>query len=345
MKYSKLGNTDIDVSRVCLGTMTFGEQNNESEAHEQLDFAIDNGVNFIDTAELYAVPSTKNNNGLTEKYIGSWIAKGNRQKIILATKVTGPSANLTYISENLGFSKARIIEAVENSLTNLQTDYIDLYQLHWPERNTNCFGRRGYVHKEEEQWQDNFAEVMMTLSELVSQGKIRAWGLSNESPWGVMKSMEYSSDKRLSRPVSIQNPYSLLNRTYEIGLAEISMRENIGLLAYSPMAFGLLSGKYHEGHDQPNDRLNLFSQMSRYNSEQSYAATKAYLEISKKHGLSLAKMSLAFINHQKFVDSIIIGATSLMQLKENIESAEIVLSDEILLEIERVHESIPNPAP
>lgn len=345
MIYSKLGNTDIEVSKICLGTMTFGEQNSEQEAHEQLDYAVDHEVNFVDTAELYAVPSTPENNGKTEQYIGSWIAKGNRDKIVLATKVTGPSANLHYISKNLGFSRERIMEAVEKSLTQLQTDYIDLYQLHWPERRVNFFGVRGYKHDPNEKWEDNFVSVLEVMDELIKAGKIRHWGLSNETPWGAMKYIHYADKQNLPKPVSIQNPYSLLNRTYEVGLAEVSMRENIGLLPYSPMAFGLLSGKYHKKTDKPADRLNQFKQMSRYNSDNSYEATAKYLEIAEKHNLSLAQMSLAFINQQSFVTSNIIGATTMDQLKENIDSAKVVLDKSILKEIEAVHDLIPNPAP
>jgi len=345
MEYRKLGNTDIDVSVICLGTMTFGEQNTEAEAHAQLDMAVDMGVNFVDTAELYAVPSRKENRGLTEKYIGTWIAKGNRDKIVLATKVTGPSPNLKYISDNLGFSKPRIHEAIDRSLGLLQTDYVDLYQLHWPERKTNMFGKRGYKHDESDQWTDNFQEVIATLQGLVESGKIRHWGLSNETPWGTMKYLNYASAGGHSEPVSVQNPYSLLNRTYESGMAEVSIREDIGLLAYSPMAFGLLSGKYHKKTERKEARLHKYKQMSRYSSDQCYEATAKYLEIAEQHGLSLAQMSLAFINQQSFLTSNIIGATNLDQLAENIGSADVKLSAEILEAIDAVHEQIPNPAP
>lgn len=346
MKYNNLGNTDVKVSEICLGTMTFGEQNTESEGHMQLDYALDHGVNFIDTAELYAVPSTKENNGKTEDIIGSWIAKsGKRSEVVLATKVTGPSSNLTYISNNLGFSKKRINEAVDRSLRRLQTDYIDLYQLHWPERKMNMFGQRGFRNGTKDSWENNFLDILQTMEELIQQGKIRHWGVSNESPWGTMKFIQTADANNLPRPVSIQNPYSLLNRTFEIGNTEVSIRENVGLLAYSPMAFGLLSGKYHKGTDKPEDRRNRFSAMSRYNSDVSYNATAKYLEIAEAHNLSLAQMSLAFINSRDFVASNIIGATNLDQLKENIESANVSLSHEILQEIEKVHELMPNPAP
>ena len=345
MKYNTLGKTAIKVSEICLGTMTFGEQNTEAEAHEQLDYAVDHGVNFVDTAELYAIPSTKENRGKTEEYIGSWIAKGNRDKIVLATKVTGPSPNLTYISNNLGFSKERVAEAIDRSLRLLQTDYVDLYQLHWPERKTNYFGRRNFEYDPDEKWTDNLLEVTHTLNELQKTGKIRAWGLSNESPWGTMKYLAHADAAGLERPVSVQNPYNLLNRVYEIGMAEVSIREQIGLLVYSPMAFGLLSGKYHKKADSNRDRLNKYKSMSRYNGTTSYQATEKYLAIAEKYGMSLAQMSLAFINQQPFVTSNIIGATTMDQLAENIASSSISLSPEVLREIEEVQDLIPNPAP
>lgn len=347
MKYNNLGNTDIEVSEICLGTMTFGEQNTESEAHQQLNFAIDHGVNFIDAAELYAVPSNEKNNGLTEKYIGSWIqSRGRRDDIILATKVTGPSTGLKYISDlPLGFSKSRMDEALNRSLAHLKTDYIDLYQLHWPERNNNRFGQRGWDHTKENKWQYNLHEVVHRLNEYIREGKIRNYGLSNETPWGVMKYLEESKHSGLHRPVSIQNPYGLLNRTYEVGMAEISFRENIGLLAYSPMGFGLLSGKYHKKTDTPEDRLNKFKQMARYNSEQNYEATAKYLKIAEAHGMSLASMSLAYLRSKPWLTSTIIGATNMNQLKENIHSTNISLDETWMKEIDAVHECMPNPAP
>jgi len=344
MKYNNLSNTNIKVRKICLGTMTFGEQNSEAEAHEQLDYALENGVNFIDTAELYAVPSNEKNNGLTEKYIGTWLAaRKNRDKLVIGTKVTGPSTELKYISENLGYSRSRVKEAVERSLKHLQTDYIDLYQLHWPERPMNMFGQRGY--QKPDKWQNNLLQVLQVLNEVKKEGKIRHYGLSNESAWGAMKFLNTSDQHNLDRVVSIQNPYSLLNRTYEIGLAEVSVRENIGLLAYSPLAFGMLTGKYHKGLDDADNRLNKYSHFKRYNSDNCYNATKKYLEIAEKHNLSLTKMALAFINNRSFLTSNIIGATNLKQLAENIDSINIELDDEILKEIEAVHNLIPNPAP
>lgn len=345
MKYTTLPNTDIKVSKICLGTMTFGEQNSEKDGHSQLDFAIDKGVNFVDTAELYAVPGKEETQGSTERIIGSWIAKGNREKIVLATKITGPSPGLKYIRENLGFSKQAINQAIDKSLVRLQTDYIDLYQLHWPERLTNCFGVRNYRYNQEEQWIENFAEVVATLNDLVKQGKIRHYGLSNETPYGILRYLEEAKSKNLTQPITIQNPYSLLNRTFEIGNAEISIKKNVGLFAYSPLAFGILSGKYINGDKHPNSRIALYPQLSRYNNDEVKNVVLKYAEIAKKYHLSLTELSLAFVNQQYFVTSNIIGATNLKQLDENIKSIDITLSKEIIKDIESVFITQPNPAP
>jgi aryl-alcohol dehydrogenase-like predicted oxidoreductase len=346
MIYDKLGNTDLEVSKICLGTMTFGEQNSEAEGHEQMDYAISQGINFFDTAELYSVPGRAETQGSTERIIGTWFgSRKNRSDIILATKVTGPSEGLTYIRNPLRFTPEQIHTAIDGSLSRLQTDYVDLYQLHWPERKANFFGKRSFVYDESDPWEDNFLDILSTMQELVDAGKIRHFGISNETPWGMMRFLQLAEKHDLPRCVSIQNPYSLLNRTFEIGLAEIAIREGAGLLAYSPMAFGLLSGKYHMGQAKAQDRINQFQQMSRYNSEQSYKATGEYLKIAQEHNLSLAQMSLAYINSRPFLTSNIIGATSMDQLKENIASIEVELSDEILLQIEAVHNQIPNPAP
>lgn len=346
MRYAKLGNTDIEVSKICLGTMTFGEQNTEADGHEQMDYALEHGVNFFDTAELYAVPSTKENNGKTEEIIGTWFEKsGNRDKVILATKVTGPSKNLHYISDNLGFSRSRMDEAIEGSFKRLKTDYIDLYQLHWPERSTNFFGQLGYQTNDKESWKNNIDEVVNTMNDYIKDGKIRAWGLSNETPWGMMKYIHEAEKSGLIGPVSIQNPYSLLNRTYEVGMAEISMREQIGLLSYSPMAFGRLSGKFIDGSDRPEARLNKYKVMSRYNGKPALEATQKYYDLAKEHGLSLTQMALAFVNDREFMTSTIIGATTMDQLKENIASIDVILSNEVLKAIDKVHHSASNPAP
>lgn len=348
MKYTTLGNTNIKVSKICLGTMTFGEQNNEAEGHEQLDYALDQGVNIIDTAELYAVPSKAENNGETERIIGTWInSRKNRDKYIIATKVTGPSASggLKYIRENLNFSREQIEIAVEGSLKRLQTDYIDLYQLHWPERKANFFGKKGYVHDPNDPWEDNFLEILEVFRDLIQAGKVRYFGVSNETPWGLMRYLHLAEKHDLPRCMSIQNPYNLLNRTFEVGLAEVAIREQTGLLAYSPMAFGLLSGKYHQGKDAEGDRLNKYKQMARYNSQNCHNATQKYLEIANNHGLSLAQLALAFINQQPFLTTNIIGATSMKQLEENIRSIDVTLNPEMLKEIEEVHQLISNPAP
>ncbi|MDZ7876503.1 MAG: aldo/keto reductase [Saprospiraceae bacterium] len=347
MEYRQLGRTDLQVSKICLGTMTFGQQNTEAEAHEQMSYAVEQGINFFDTAELYAVPARAENNGLTEKYIGTWLKKSKkRKKIILATKITGANSNLKFIrNHQLDFSKTQIHAALEGSLTRLKTDYVDLYQLHWPQRNTNCFGKLGFTYDPNDNWQDDFLNVLQTMGDLVKAGKIRHWGLSNETAWGLMHVIRMAEKHNLPVPVSIQNPYSLLSRSFEIGLSECSIRENCGLLAYSPMGFGLLSGKFHKKQDTPDDRINKFKNLARYNSPLSWAATEKYLALSEKHGLSLAQMALAFVTQQHFTTSTIIGATSMAQLKENINSAELILSADILSEINEIHQEIPNPAP
>ena len=347
MKYTTLPNTNIKVSKICLGTMTFGEQNNETDAHKQLNYAVEQGVNFIDTAELYAVPGRKETQGLTEKYIGTWLKDQKREDLVIGSKITGPSGGLGYIRENLDFSDKSIDDAIEKSLKRLQTDYIDLYQLHWPERSANFFGIRNYKHNFDEKWQDNFKKVIEKLDALVKEGKIRHYGVSNETAWGVMRHLEESKNNNLTRCKTIQNPYSLLNRTFEMNLAEISMREKVGLLAYSPLAFGALSGKYLKGRPE-NSRLKLYPQlliMRKYLSEEAVFTTQKYLKLAVKNNLSLAQMALAFINQQPFVTSNIIGATTMKQLKENIGSIDITLPEEVLKEIDKINELQPNPAP
>lgn len=347
MKYTTLPNTNIKVSKICLGTMTFGEQNNEKEAHQQLNYAVEKGVNFIDTAELYAVPGKPETQGLTEKHIGTWLKHQKREDLILGTKVTGPNPGLSYIRENLGFSKKVIHEALNKSLDRLQTDYVDLYQLHWPERKANFFGKRNYSINSTDAWNDNFLEVLQTLNNLIKEGKIRKIGVSNETSWGVMHYTHLAKKHSLQNHITIQNSYSLLNRTFEINLAEVSYRENIGLLAYSPLAFGVLSGKYLSNSPK-NARLELYPQMKKmrkYLSDEAVFVTKKYQDLAQKHNLSLAQMSLAFVNHQPFVTSNIIGATTLEQLQENIASIDVSLSEEILEEIDAINELQPNPAP
>lgn len=345
MKYTKLPNTDLEVSKICLGTMTFGNQNSETEAHDQLDFALKKGVNFVDTAEMYAIPADPETQGLTEHYIGTWLAKtGNRKKIVLTSKVTGPSRGMGHIREQLDFSKNSLEDALHKTLKRLQTDYLDLYQLHWPERTVNIFGLRDYDLSENSQWQDNFNEVLERLEGFVKEGKVRHIGLSNETPYGVMKYMEAHRYSEKLKMISVQNAYCLLQRRDEIALSEVLQMENVGYLAYSPLGFGMLSGKYLNGKKPANSRITMYPRYSRYSSESSFKATEAYNEIAKKHGLTLAQLSLAFVNQQSFVTSTIIGATNLQQLEENIESINVHLSEEILKEIQYVHEQMPNPA-
>ncbi len=344
MKYTTIPKTDIKVSKICLGTMTFGNQNSETDAHEQMDYALSNGVNFFDTAEMYAVPPSAATQGKTEEYIGSWFAKtGNRKDVVLATKIAGPNRGMDWIREDLSYSKANLTLALDNSLKRLQTDYVDLYQLHWPERNVNIFGQRDYKHNNAEQWKDNFEEILAILDGFVTAGKIREFGVSNETPYGTMKFLE-ASKKGLPRVKTIQNAYSLINRGYENGLAEISMREQVGLLAYSPLAFGTLSGKYIKDPKSVG-RVSLFPRYSRYSSEQSTNAIHKYLTLAEKHNMSLTHMALAFVNQQPFVTSNIIGATTMTQLKENISSVDVTLSEDVLNEIEAIHAVVPNPAP
>ena len=346
MNFRKLGNTDLKVSTICLGTMTWGEQNNQKEAFEQMDYAISQGINFFDTAEMYAVPSTKKTFGKTETIIGNWFKeRNNRKKVILATKISGPG--LSWIrGGGLQYTKENISSALLGSLERLQTDYIDLYQLHWPERNTNYFGKLGYKHKTEEREWNDFESILRTLKQFVDEGKIRYIGLSNESAWGLSKFLELSRSQNLPRVMSVQNPYNLLNRTYEVGLAEISIREQSGLLAYSPLASGVLSGKYRNNQKPKGSRLQLFGDyFPRYAGKSSNLAVEEYFKIAKKHKISLAQLSLAFVNQQSFVTSNIIGATTMKQLEENIGSSNIKLSSEIIDEINLVHKNNSNPAP
>lgn len=345
MKYTTLPNTDVEVSKICLGTMTWGNQNTEAEGHSQMDLAFEKGVNFFDTAELYPVPATAETSGRTSEIIGTWFKKrGNRDKVILASKIAGTGDYTAHI-RTTGFSPSAIREAVDLELDRLQTDYIDLYQLHWPERDTNTFSSRDYKHNPNDSWKDNFNEILHTLDSIIKQGKVRHIGISNEKAWGMMRYLEESKHNDLPRIVTIQNAYSLLTRCFEGDAAEVSMRENVGLLAYSPMAFGVLSGKYIKGTARDNARLNLFPRFARYSSDQSIEATKRYLEIAEDHNMSLAQMSLAFVSQQPFVTGTIIGATNLEQLEENIASIDISLSDDILEHINAVHAMIPNPSP
>ena len=344
MNYKNLGNTDLKVSTICLGTMTWGEQNTQAEAFEQMNFALDEGVNFWDTAELYAVPPRKETYGDTEKIIGNWFDQTkNRDKVILATKVAGPSRDYLRGGEN-SFTGSNLKSALDNSLRRLKTDYIDLYQLHWPERNVNNFGRLGYVHKENE-W-NQFEEVLSELDSYIRQGKIRYVGLSNETPWGALNYLQLSKDKNLPRMMSIQNPYSLLNRSYEVGLAEVSVREQIGCLAYSPLASGYLSGKYRNKKFPKGSRMQRdYDFWTRYRKPNTEDAVDLYYKISEKFDLNMSQMSIKFCEIQDFMTSVIIGATTMEQLKTNIESVNVNLSDEVIKEINAVQKIYPNPCP
>jgi len=346
MIYTKLPHTDIEVSKICLGTMTWGNQNTEAEGHEQMDYAVDQGINFIDTAELYPIPAHPDRYAHTEKIIGNWLKKnGNRDQIILGSKIAG-NGDYTKFIRTTGFSRESITSAVEGSLERLKTDYIDVYQLHWPERSTNYFGQRDYKHDVTDHWEDNFHQVLETLRDLIREGKIRHVGISNETPWGTMRFLEESKvHPSLPRMVTIQNPFCLLNRLFETGLSEIAIREHIGLLAYSPLAFGVLSGKYLGGKRPEKSRITLFPAYNRYISETSVIATQKYFDLANKHGLSLAQMALAFVNTRPFVTSTIIGATTMEQLKENIGSIDVGLSAELLEGINAIHNEIPNPSP
>ena len=346
MKYTTLPNTDTKVSKICLGTMTWGNQNTEAEGHNQMDYALENGVNFFDVAELYPVPANAETYGATEKIIGTWFKKtGNRDKIVLASKIAGGGDYTAHIRKG-GLNKENIIDAIHKSLKRLQTDYIDLYQLHWPNRGVNVFGLRDFPYKTASSEAENYLEILETLNDFIKQGKIKHIGLSNETPWGTMKYLQASELNNLPRPVTIQNSYSMIHRGYENSMSEVSMRENIGLLAYSPLAQGILTGKYLDGNLPEGARGTLFPRfVARYKNEGSETAVAKYLAIAKKHNLTLTELSLAFINQLPFVTSNIIGATKISQLKENINSINIDLSEEILKEIEAVHKEIPNPAP
>lgn len=346
MLYRRLGHTDLEVSVICLGTMTWGEQNTEAEAHQQLDTAVDAGVNFIDTAEMYPIPPQAKTYGLTETYLGNWLkSRKLRDQLIIASKVAGPAEWLPHIrGGELRLDRKNIISALDGSLQRLQTDHIDLYQLHWPDRKTNFFGKLGYAHDAEAQ-SVPLQESLEVLGELVAAGKIRYIGLSNETPWGIMHCLQLAEGSRLPRIVSVQNPYNLLNRTFEIGNAEISHREQVGLLAYSPLGFGVLSGKYLDGARPEGTRLALYEHYRRYSKPNAQAAVALYVDIARRHGLLPSQMALAYVNSRTFLTSTIIGATTLEQLHSNLDSINLALSHEVLEAIEGVHEAFPNPSP
>ncbi|NNH35564.1 NADP(H)-dependent aldo-keto reductase [Acinetobacter sp. NIPH 2377] len=349
MQLKPLANTGILVPEICLGTMTFGEQNSQAEAFEQLEYALDQGLFFWDTAEMYPVPPKPETQGATETILGNWIAqRGMRDQLFIASKIAGPSQGGSHIRDGqTRFTAAEISSAIDGSLERLQSDYIDLYQLHWPQRPTNFFGKLGYGNTEAQQDTEITAleETLSALSDEIKKGRIRYIGLSNETPWGTLKFLHLAEKLGLEKFVSVQNPYSLLNRTYEIGMSEIAYYENVGLLAYSPLAFGYLTGKFRNGARPANARVTLFSRFSRYSNPESEWATEQYAQLAERHGLTLTQLSLAFIKQQFFVTSTIIGATNLDQLKENIQAFEIDLSAEVLQGIEDIHRQQPNPAP
>ena len=346
MHYRKLGRTDLNVSALCLGTMTWGEQNTEEQGFAQIERAKTAGINFLDTAEMYPVPPRPETYAATERVIGNWFKRqGDRADWILASKIAGPGNGISHIRDGqLKFNREHIVAALDASLQRLQTDWIDLYQLHWPERSTNFFGKLGYQHTQDH-LDTPLQETLQVLDEQVKAGKIRHVGLSNETPWGTMKFLGLADSGNLPRPVSIQNPYNLLNRTFEVGLAEVAIREQCGLLAYSPLAFGMLSGKFENGARPAGSRLALFSRFTRYANDQAIAATSRYVALAREHGLNPAQMALAFVTAQPFVTSNIIGATSLEQLDSNLASIDLQLSEEVLAGIEAIHKAQPNPAP
>jgi aryl-alcohol dehydrogenase-like predicted oxidoreductase len=348
MQYRQLGNSGIKVSTIALGTMTWGEQNTEADAHAQLDLAIDHGVNLIDAAEMYPVPPKPETQGLTERYLGSWLkASGRRDKLIIATKAAGP-ARLPHQPRHVRggethFDRKSLSEALHGSLQRLQTDYIDLYQLHWPDRTVNIFGRLNYTHIEEHTIP--IEETLSVLGEFVKEGKIRHIGVSNETPWGVAQFLKAAEKLDLPRIVTIQNPYNLLNRTFEIGLSEFAFREQVGLLAYSPLAFGVLTGKYLHGARPAGARLSLYERFVRYNNPQAEKAAQEYVALARKHSIDPSHLALAYVNSRPFLTSNIIGATTLDQLKSNLRSIHLRLNEKILAEIDAIHVRHPNPAP
>ena len=345
MKTTLLGSSPLSVSTVCLGTMTFGQQNSEAEAHAQLDYARSRGVNFIDVAEMYPVPAKAETTGRTEQYVGSWLRRQARDSVVLATKATGPGRTMNWIRDGeLDFTKDNLQKALDGSLRRLQTDYVDLYQLHWPARNVPMFG--GYhFDPAQERAMVPLRETLETLASFIRAGKIRHWGLSNETPWGLMSFLRLADELGLPRPVTVQNAYSLVNRTWENGLAEIGYREKVSLLAYSPLAFGHLSGKYLTD-PAANGRVTLFSGFAgRYTKPNTAKAVAAYAELARAHGLTLTQLALGFAYGRWCVGSTIIGATSQAQLQENLDAADVVLSPAVLAGIEEIHLAYPNPAP
>ena len=345
MKFRKLGTTDIDVSLICLGTMTWGTQNTEKDAFEQMDYAVSQGINFFDTAEIYSVPPTRDSYGKTEAMIGNWFEKRkNRDKIILASKVAGPGCNWIRGGGN-NFEEKKIGEAIDGSLKRLKTDYIDLYQLHWPERSTNFFGRRDYLFNNKEGNWNSFESILEALEKFIKSGKIRYIGMSNETPYGLSRYLEISKNKGAPRMMSVQNPYNLVNRTYEVGMSEISIREKCGLLVYYPLAAGGLSGKYRNGKMPKDSRMALFKGWERHLNPLAMKAYDKYFKLAKDYNLTMVQLAQSFVNSRPFVTSNIIGATTMDQLKENVESINIEFTDEMMDKVNEIHNNNPNPSP
>ena len=354
MKYKKLGTTDLEVSAICLGTMTFGEQNSQIDAFKQMDFAFEKGVNFFDTAEMYPAYPKEETYGKSEEIIGNWIkTKKNRDKIFISTKIASNhpkgigASKLSWIrkgGENLRFDKDNMNKAINDSLKRLKTDYIDLYQLHWPERNVAIFGQLDFKYDPLEKKWTAFEEVLQNLNQLIKSGKIRHVGLSNETPWGIINFLQIAKEKKLPKIVSVQNGYNLVNRVFDIANSEVSMREHCGLLAYSPLAGGRLSGKYSNGEMLKNSRYTLWPQrFSRHHTARGEVAISKYVKIAKKYNIIPSTFANAFVNSRPFVTSNIIGATSIKHLEENINSINISLTKEMLSDIEDIHLSDPNP--
>ena len=345
MKFRKLGTTDIDVSLICLGTMTWGTQNTEKDAFEQMDYAISQGINFFDTAEIYSVPPTYDSYGKTELMIGNWLKeRKNRDKIILASKVAGPGCDWIRGGGN-NFDEKKIGEAIDGSLKRLKTDYIDLYQLHWPERSTNFFGRRDYQYNNEEGNWNSFENILEALQKYIKSGKIRYVGISNETPYGLSRYLEISKNKGAPRMMSVQNPYNLVNRTYEIGMSEISIREKCGLLVYYPLAAGGLSGKYRNGKMPKDSRMALFKGWERHLNPLAMKAYDEYFRLAQDFNLTMVQLAQSFVNSRPFVTSNIIGATTMDQLRENVESINIEFTDEMSDRVNKIHNNNPNPSP
>ena len=346
MHYQTLPKIDEKVSKICLGTMTWGQQNDESQAHEQMDLALSEGVNFWDTAEMYPSPPDKDKQGDTERFMGTWFDKTKqRNKVVLASKISP----MDFLRDGqTRYTAKDISSAIDGNLKRLQTDYIDVYQLHWPERQANFFGQRGYSEDMATQSLDDltpFLETIQALNDEIKKGRIRAYGLSNDTAWGLMRYLWEADKNGLIAPITVQNPCSLLNRLYEVNMAEIAHRENVGLLAYSPLGFGVLSGKYLEGKRPEGARLTKYDRFQRYTNDQAISATERYAKIAEEAGLDMAQMALAFVNSRPFVTSNIIGATSTEQLKSNIDSIDLTLSADVLDAIEAVHTQQPNPSP